>query len=173
MAASALTAHFRFTLFLLVNTFILPLPAPAQKVDSSKTLPDRRDALKAIDTNLYANFKRSYPITSDTLNKYPDSITVEGQIVDYTLGATCGYFCGCGTLKIRINQKLPNYARNYVYVGVPCLSFLPDSLKNQQHWVLFKIALNDRTCFWTQLFVNKFDTKGIPFYSTYHPPQLH
>jgi hypothetical protein len=158
MTASALTALLRFSLFLLAGMFIPSLPVSAQKEDSSRTLPDRRDALKIIDTALYARFKWSYPITRDTLNKYPDSITIDGRIVDYTLGATCGYFCGCGTLKIRISQKMAGYAKDYVYVAVPCLSFLSDSLKNQRHWVLFKIALNDQTCFWTALPVNKFDT---------------
>ncbi|HEV2481037.1 MAG TPA: hypothetical protein VGS79_15275 [Puia sp.] len=99
---------------LLVSIFMLHLPAMAQHQGATKPLPDWRDVMKSIDTNAYGRFKRSYPITRDTLNKYPDSIVVDGKIVDYTLGLNCGCVCGCGTLKIKLRQKPPDYAKAYI-----------------------------------------------------------
>jgi hypothetical protein len=73
---------------------------------------------------------------------------------------------------MRLKQKLANYREDYVYVGVPCLSFLSKELKKQAHWVLYKIPLTDRTCFWTKVPVNKFDTKGVPFYAEERFPPI-
>src|SRR5262245_29428681 len=93
---------------------------------------------------------RRYPITRDTLNAYPDSLMIEGKLVDYTLGLTCGVFCGCGTLKVILTKQNYYYAYDYIYVGVPCFSFVPNELMAKTKWILYKLPFNDNSCFWTE-----------------------
>lgn len=109
--------------------------------------------------------KSDYPITRDTLNRYPDSLIVEGSMTDYNLGVPCGVLCGCGAIKIKLTDPHPLYKELFIYVGMPCFNKLPDSLKQKQTWALYKIPINDTACFWTEAPVNKFDSKGVPFYT--------
>src|SRR5206468_10216628 len=60
-------------------------------------------------------------VTRDTLNQYPDSLLIEGKIVDYSDGASCGGFCESGSLKIQLQQNNNSYSHTYIYVLVPCL----------------------------------------------------
>ena len=126
---------------------------------------DRRDMLKVIDSTKYNNFKTSYPITRDTLNKFPDSLIIEGNVVDYITGVSCGIFCGCGTLKIKLIKANNLYSQEYIYIGVPCFNEFSKGLKTKTIWKLSKLPLDDKSCFWTEVPVNKFDTKGLPFYT--------
>ena len=135
--------------------------------NASKTNPDfdRREIIKSVDTGAYNKFKSSYPITRDTLNIFPDSIIVEGKLIDYTIGLSCGIFCGCGTFKIKLAKQYDNYKHTFIYIGVPCLNVLPKGLKKKNNWTLYKLPINDNRCFWTEVPMNKFDTKGLPFYT--------
>jgi hypothetical protein len=107
----------------------------------------------------------SRPITRDTLNIFPDFVTVEGKLVDYTLGINCGVFCGCGTLKIKLVKQSIKYHEEFIFVAVPCLSLLPFNLNSKRYWSLNKLAISDNSCCWVEVPSNKFDTKGIPFYT--------
>jgi len=126
---------------------------------------DRRDMLKLIDTTLYNNFKTSYPIVRDTLNQFPDSLIVEGEIADYITGVSCGVFCGSGALKIKLTKANAKYAHDFLFIGVPCFSECPDTFKTRKIWTVSKISLTDHSCYWTEVPVNKFDSKGTPFYT--------
>ncbi len=126
---------------------------------------DRRDMLSRIDTVLYSNFKHSYPITRDTLNHFPDSLAIEGEIVDYVTGVSCGVFCGCGTIKIKLIRQYPHYPYEFLFVAVPCFNKFPDGFKTRKIWKVIEIPLNDHSCYWTEVPVNIFDSKGIPFYT--------
>jgi len=127
---------------------------------------DRTDMLKVIDSNMHKAYKASYPITRDTLNQYPDSLEVEGLMVDYSLlGFPCGYFCGCGAIKIKLISANPLYKEEFIYVGMPCFNVLPDLTRQQKKWKVYKIPLKDNSCYWTEVPINKFDSKGIPFYT--------
>ena len=107
----------------------------------------------------------TFPITRDTLDQFPDSLAIEAKLVDYTLGISCGYLCGCGTLKLTLTKKEGLYPYDKIYVGVPCLTILPTEWKRKKKWTLYKLPLNDKTCFWTEATMNKFDTKGLAFYT--------
>ncbi len=126
---------------------------------------DRREIIKSVDKNAYNKFKSSYPIIRDTLNAFPDSIIVEGKLIDYTIGVSCGVFCGCGTFKIKLAKQYDNYKHAFIYVGVPCLNVLPKGIKKKGNWTLYKLPLTDNRCFWTEVPMNKFDTNGLPFYT--------
>ena len=109
--------------------------------------------------------KSDYPITRDTLNRYPDSLIVEGIMTDYNLGIKCGVLCGCGAIKIQLTDPHLLYKEAFVYVGVPCFGEMTDSLEKKQQWKLYKIPINDTACVWTEVPRNKFDSKGVPFYT--------
>ena len=126
---------------------------------------DRRNIIKSVDTLAYNKYKSSYAITRDTLNVFPDSLIIEGKLVDYTMGISCGFFCGCGTFKIRLTKQNNNYKSTFIYVGVPCLTNLPKGIKKRVTWTLYKLPMNDKRCYWTEVPMNKFDTNGLPFYT--------
>jgi len=135
-----------------------------QNANRINTNSDRREIIESVDSSAYNKLKSSYPITRDTLNAFPDSIIVEGKLIDYTIGFSCGVFCGCGTLKIKLAKQYDNYKQAFIYVGVPCLNVLPKELKEKTKWTLYKLSISDNRCFWTEVPMNKFDTKGLPFY---------
>jgi hypothetical protein len=111
-----------------------------------------------------STFTTSFPITRDSLNIYPDSAKITGTMVDYTLGMTCGYFCGCGTLKVKLQTKVAGYPFEHIYVAIPCFSELTKEISDKTEWSLYEIPMNDRRCYWTELPRNKFATFGVPFY---------
>lgn len=107
---------------------------------------------------------QNYPITRDTLNSFPDSVIIEGELIDYSIGLTCGTICGSGALKVKVIKPSQVYKPAYIFVVVPCLSNVPNELKRKIRWELSKLQFNDDRCFWAEGPVNKFDTNGIPFY---------
>jgi hypothetical protein len=125
---------------------------------------DRRENIKAIDEVAYEKYKTSYPITRDTLNQYPDSVTIQGVLVDFTQGISCGKFCGCGTIKVKLTQKSGIYQERLFFVGHPCFIKMTDELTNEHSWTLYKLPMDDTRCYWTGVPMNKFNTKGLPFY---------
>jgi hypothetical protein len=136
-----------------------------QNTSGTKPNSDRREMVKSVNTSAYNKFKSSYALTRDTLNAYPDSLIIEGKLIDYTMGVSCGIFCGCGTFKIKLTKQCDNYKQTFIYVGVPCLNVLPEGLKKKNNWTLYKLPMNDKSCYWTEVPMNKFDTKGLPFYT--------
>ena len=137
-----------------------------QNTSSTNTNSDRREIIKSVDTSANNKFKSSYAITRDTLNVFPDSVIIEGELLDYTtIGFSCGVLCGCGTLKIKLARQYDHYKQAYIYVGVPCLNTLSKKLQNKTKWTLYKLPLSDNSCYWTEVPMNKFDTKGLPFYT--------
>ena len=118
-----------------------------------------------IDTSKYENFKTTYPITRDSSNAFPEILLIEGEIADYITGATCGVFCGCGAIKIKLTRPNAKYPYEYIFLGMPCFDKFPASLNFKTKWELTKIPLNDNSCYWTETVVNKFDSKGLPFYT--------
>jgi hypothetical protein len=125
---------------------------------------DRRENLKLVDKATYEAYKTSYPITRDTLNQYPDSVLIQGIMVDFTQGISCGYFCGCGTIKVRLTEKVESYQKPFIYVAHPCRIDMTDELTKVRSWTLYKLPMNDTRCYWTEVPMNKFDTSGLPFY---------
>jgi hypothetical protein len=107
-----------------------------------------------------------YPITRDTLNIFPDSLLVDGEVVDYNIGRPCGIFCGCGAIKIRLTKPNPNYPFDFIFLGIGCMDEFPEKLSTRKTWSLSKIQLNDHSCFWTEDPNSKFDSNGLPFYTT-------
>lgn len=107
-----------------------------------------------------------FPITRDTLNKFPDYLVIQGEVVDFNLGISCGIFCGCGAIKIKLSKPNPNYPYGYIYLGMPCFDKFTMKLKAKKYWRLNKIRLDDKSCFWREMPQNKFDSKGLPFYTT-------
>ena len=149
----------------ILSLFLLTNYAFGQNARTANANSDRREIIKSVDSSAYNRFKSSYPITRDTLNIFPDSIIIEGELIDYTLGFSCGVLCGCGTLKIKLAKKDDSYKQAFIYVGVPCLNVLPNELKKKTNWTLYKLPLNNNRCCWTEVPMNKFDTKGLPFYT--------
>jgi len=123
------------------------------------------------DTALYnINWQvDNFPITRDTLNQFPDSLMVEALLSDYTMGIPCGLFCGCGTLKLKLTNTSSIYKYNDVYVAIGCFYELTKDIEEKTRWMLYKILLNDNACFWTSFTINKFNTKGLPFYTLEKP----
>ena len=105
-----------------------------------------------------------WPITRDTLDKFPDEIVFAGYIVDSTVGFSCGVYCTCGTLKIKLTKKIKGYHHPYMYLAVPCMDHIPKEMTQKTSWRLVKIPVNDKSCFWLGA-NNKFDTEGLPFYT--------
>jgi hypothetical protein len=116
---------------------------------------------------------KNYPITRDTLGIYPDSLVVIGGLIDYSLAFSCGVWCSCGALKIRVEQNMGGYDQENVFVAVPCMISLPPEFLKLRKWIFYKIKSDDNRCYWTELPINKFDTKGIPFYTLtkWHRPK--
>ena len=89
-------------------------------------------------------------------------------MVDYTLlGFSCGVICGCGTLKLELTKGNNIYSEKFIYVGIPCLDSkdMVKKFRKPGTWKLYKIPMDDRRCYWTGFPMNKFDTKGLPFYT--------
>ena len=109
----------------------------------------------------------NFPITRDTLNKFPDSVEIEAILADYTLGTSCGILCGCGSLKMRVTKKNELYREEFIYVGMPCFNSkeMVKEFEKSKKLKLYKISMNDKRCYWTEVPMNKFDTKGLPFYT--------
>lgn len=121
--------------------------------------------LLLISVTINAQKTKFYPITRDTLNTFSDSLLIKGRVVDYTYGPACGIVCSSGFLKINLLNKNRFYAWQFIYVGVPCMTIdIAKKMSKKTTWVLRKISLNDKSCFWTEAPMNKFDTKGLPFY---------
>ncbi|MBN8790579.1 MAG: hypothetical protein J0I84_26165 [Terrimonas sp.] len=55
--------------------------------------------------------------------------------------------------------------QTYIYIAVACLNVLPKELKNKKKWTLYKLPIGYNRCFWIEAPMNKFDTKGLPFYT--------
>lgn len=105
-------------------------------------------------------------ITRDTLNRFPDSVFIKGKMVDYTLqGCACGVICGCGTIKIKLSENNPHYKAAFIYVAIPCFEKMEETYLKAQSWKLYKLPLNEKSCFWQEHPTNKFHTKGLPFYT--------
>lgn len=107
--------------------------------------------------------RAQYPLTRDTLNTYPDTLIIEGKLIDATIAFHCGNLCTSGTLKIEVLKWNARYKHPYIYVAIPCMASLPEEYKTRKIWKLRKLQLNNTECFWSGA-VNKFDTTGIPFY---------
>jgi hypothetical protein len=137
------------TKILFMKTVEKMLKARLEKLDSFE------QAIKKV---------KNYPITRDTLNKYPDSLIIAGNVVDYSSGYPCELTLACGTLKIKITAGNTLYKEPFIYVAVPCLNIIPDSLKNKNNWVLYKLPVADFSGYWNAV-INKFDTQGQPFYT--------
>lgn len=114
---------------------------------------------------LFTSVCHAQPLTRDTLNRFPDSITIQGKLIDYKLGFSCGITCGCGTLKIKLTQKNAAYVHDFIYVAEPCMNTLPNNFKTTTTWKLYKLPITENSCFFTELPMNKFDTKGLAFYT--------
>lgn len=132
----------------------------------SQRRPEVSDIVNVKDSDFNKAFTTSFPITRDTYNRYPDSMVIEGLVVDYIKAFACGVLCGCGVIKIKVINPHSLYKEPFVYVGMPCFEGMTDSLEKKDRWKLSKIPLNDKSCYWTEIPINKFDSKGVPFYTT-------
>src|SRR5688572_13571722 len=93
---------------------LLSLLAQSTMGQVSRTPAERMELLDS----LKGTSMTSFPITRDSLHIYPDSLRVTGTVVDYTLGIECGYFCGSGTLKLKLHTRVAGYPFEFVYVAI-------------------------------------------------------
>jgi hypothetical protein len=121
------------------------------------------EAIKLTDRDLYNTIKNGFPLTRDTFNKYPDSLDINGEIAGYTRGISCGTYCGCGTIKINLYKRPAGYPHRTVYLAVPCLSGKPAT--HTYNCRVYKLKTDAADCYWTEVPANKFDTRGLPFYT--------
>lgn len=131
----------------------------------SQARRDLSDVVNVTDSNFHKELS-FYPITRDTFNRYPDSLVVNGVVESFIISGGCGIICSSGAIKIKLSSRHPLYKEACVFVGVPCFEEMTDSLKNKQLWKLHKIPLDDNSCFWTEVSMNIYDSKGVPFYVT-------
>lgn len=126
---------------------------------------DRTKILKTVDSVAYNKFKHSYPILRDTTGTYPKTITATGKIVAITTGISCGVFCGCGTIEIKLTEKIKDYDSLNVFVAVPCFNVIPKDYIDKTITIKLSLLLeNNNDCFWNELPMNSIDSKGVPFY---------
>jgi hypothetical protein len=150
-------------ILLVILVGLMTVNTVVQGQSETKTR-DRRENIKVIDPNAHESYKTSYPITRDTLNQFPDSLSIYGKLVDFTLGVSCGYFCGCGTMKIKLTRPNEAYKYEYLYIAFACFNLLPKEIRKRRQWAIYKLPLDDMRCYWTEIPMNKFDTGRLPFY---------
>lgn len=106
-----------------------------------------------------------YPLTRDTTGKFPKQLVVTGKIVDITTGTSCGVFCGCGTIKVKLSDTLKDYSETYVFIAIPCFNVNAKDFLNKTIKIKVDLlSIANKDCFWNEVPINNIDSKGIPFY---------
>ncbi len=104
------------------------------------------------------------PVNKELNKEFPLKLIFKGEIVDYTVGLTCGTFCGSGTLKMTSSKKSQHF-----YLILPCFD-QGDVTKLEEKFLNRKLKLpirqfdqdRDTSCFFFNI-SNKFITDQ-PFY---------
>jgi hypothetical protein len=90
---------------------------------------------------------------------------VKGKIVDVTVGTSCGIFCGCGTIKVKLSDKLEGYSEPHVFIAIPCFNVNSKKFLNKRINIKVELlSIDNNDCFWNEVPMNNLDSKGIPFY---------
>lgn len=106
-----------------------------------------------------------FPLTKDTFNLFPEKITVNGVVEEVSPGTSCGVVCGCGTVKIRLQDSIPGYHSSFVFIAIPCFAvgkkdFMGKTVKAN----LTKLPATNKECFYRELVLNTINSGRVPFY---------
>ena len=118
----------------------------------------------SITTNAqYSNSTKSIPAVRHKNNSnMPDSLHIIGFIVNPPVRGMCGTYCSGGTIKVRLENKIPGYNFEFIYLVTACLKS-DINLNNQINVVATKLMEKETECFYISV-SNVFDSQGIPFY---------
>src|ERR1044071_4539164 len=91
--------------------FLLALGIKAMSLPGQTTAVDTVsiEKIKPMDMNHYF-----FSLTKDTFNLFPGNIFVNGGVEAVSPGTSCGVVCGCGTIKVRLQDSIPGYHYPFV-----------------------------------------------------------
>jgi hypothetical protein len=137
-------------------------------------------------TSVIAQAKHSpkqFPIIfSKPDSSLPDSMEIIGHVVNVSFTSThCGDISLSGTLKIKLDKKVPNYPYNDLYIVSLCFPDFDKFGRNRSKYLGKRIGLNvhkffatgqaekgkdlnDPNCVSTPFTENKINSHGVPFY---------
>lgn len=115
-------------------------------------------------TDAVGQYESYYPLTRDTLNRFPDSIVIVGRIVKYSgLYPSCGTTCSSEQLVVELSEKNSAYPYPLIYIAFTCFDLIEEKeLLQTIRMKIEKIVLQDDGCFWRS---TSFDSNGMPYYN--------
>ena len=109
-------------------------------------------------------FERStFHVTRDTFNKFPDTLSIEGDVVVPGGRTYCGVVCIGSWMLIKLKGSHPSYPYDLLYLAYGCDGdAIYKQLRSNVKLKVAKIGIKDNSCFWN--FPVSYDSKGLPFY---------
>ena len=97
----------------------------------------------------------------DLKSKLPDTIHIEGIIMDITLGY-CGVYCIGGTISVKPEKQIEGYSASFVYLVTACMK---PSVKigTKINTLATKLTREDKECYYKSV-LNSINSGGVPFY---------
>ena len=142
--------------------FLLALGIKAMGLPGQSTAGDTVSIEKIEPMDMSHYF---FPLTKDTFNIFPENVLVNGVVEAVSTGTSCGVVCGCGTIKVRLQDSIPGYHYPVVFIAIRCFTGSEKEIVGKKVKAGFtKLPITNKECYYRELVVNTLDSGKIPFY---------